>query len=80
MFWYTYILRCFDNSYYVGITNDLKRRVTLHNNRKGSRYLFSRLPVELIFSEKYINKSRARKREIQLKGWSRIKKEDLIKG
>jgi putative endonuclease len=79
MFWYTYILRCFDNSYYVGITNNLEKRIILHNIGKGSKYLLSKLPIRLIYSEKYINKSEARKREIQLKGWSRIKKENLIK-
>lgn len=77
--WYIYILLCKDKSYYIGITNDLEKRVILHNAGKGSKYLFSKLPVTLLYSEKYINKSEARKREIQLKGWSRIKKENLIK-
>ncbi|VVA43268.1 GIY-YIG nuclease superfamily protein [Candidatus Roizmanbacteria bacterium] len=80
MFWFTYILICKDKSYYVGITNDLQKRVLLHNSEIGSKYLLSKLPVTLIYSEKYINKSEARKREIQLKGWSRVKKESLIKG
>lgn len=80
MCWYTYILRCFDNSYYVGITNDLEKRVILHNSGKGSRYLLSKRPVILLYSEKYINKSEARKREMQLKGWSRLKKERLMNG
>ncbi len=79
MSWYTYILFCKDKSYYVGITNNLEKRVTLHNTGKGSKYLFSKLPVILVYCEKYINKSEARKREIQLKGWSRTKKENLIK-
>lgn len=78
--WFTYILLCNDNSYYVGITNDIEKRMILHNTGKGSKYLISKLPAKLIYSEKYINKSEARKREIQLKGWSRIKKEKLIKG
>jgi len=80
MSWYIYILLCKDKSYYVGITNDLEKRVILHNAGKGSKYLLSKLPVTLLYSEKYINKSGARKREIQLKGWSRTKKENLIKG
>jgi len=78
--WFTYILLCSDNSYYVGITNDLKRRLILHNTGKGSKYLLPKLPVTLVYSEKHINKSEARKREIQLKGWTRVKKEKLIKG
>lgn len=80
MHWFIYILSCSDNSYYVGITNNLKRRETLHNLGKGSKYLLSKLPVKLIYSEEYPDKSSARKREIQLKGWSRIKKEKLIQG
>jgi len=80
MFWFTYILLCSDSSYYVGITNDLEKRVILHNSGKGSKYLLSKLPVKLVYSEKHINKSEARIREIQLKGWSRIKKEKLING
>ena len=79
MLWYTSILLCKDKSYYVGITNDLEKRVALHNSGKGSKYLLSKIPVMLIYSEEHINKSEARKREIQLKGWSRIKKEKLIR-
>ena len=80
MLWYTYILLCNDKSYYIGITNNLEKRIILHNTRKGSKYLLSKLPVKLLYYEKYPNKSEARKREIQLKGWTRIKKEKLIKG
>ncbi len=78
--WHTYILICRDKSYYVGITNDLERRLALHNFGKGSKYLLSKLPVALVYSEEYPDKSTARTREIQLKKWSRIKKETLIKG
>jgi len=80
MLWYTYILLCNDKSYYIGITNNLEKRIILHNTRKGSKYLLSKLPVKLLYYEKYPNKSEARKREIQLKGWTIIKKEKLIKG
>lgn len=80
MEWYVYILRCVDNSYYVGITNHLQKRIDLHNSKKGSIYLLSKLPVKLEYSELWPNKSEARKREIQIKGWTRIKKEKLING
>lgn len=80
MFWFTYILLCSEKSYYVGITNDLQNRIALHNSGKGSKYLLSKLPVKLLYFEKYTNKSEARKREIQLKGWTRVKKEKLISG
>jgi putative endonuclease len=66
--WYTYILLCNDKSYYIGITNDLKKRLILHNTSKGSKYLLSKLPVKLLYYEECPNKSEARKREVQLKG------------
>ena len=78
--WYFYIVRCADSSYYCGIMNDLEDRVKEHNLGKGARYTSGRRPVSLIYSEKYNNVSEARKREEQIKGWSRDKKEQLIKG
>lgn len=80
MVWYVYLVRCVDNSYYVGITNHLQKRINLHNSGIGSIYLRSKLPVTLVYHEPWENKSLARKREIQIKGWTRIKKEKLIKG
>ncbi|MDP3955031.1 MAG: GIY-YIG nuclease family protein [bacterium] len=80
MSWYVYILRCSDNSYYIGITNHLQERVYAHNSKKGSIYLRTKLPVKLLYSELWPNKSEARKREIQLKGWTRKKKKMLICG
>lgn len=80
MSWYTYILTCKDGSYYVGIANNLERRVALHNSGRGSKYLLSKLPVALIHSEELPDKSSARIREIQLKGWTGQKKKKLIKG
>lgn len=80
MVWFVYIVQCFDKSYYVGITNHLQKRIVLHNTGKGSIYLQSKLPVKLLYHEPWENKSRARKREIQIKGWTRIKKEKLING
>lgn len=80
MIWFVYILLCSDNSFYIGITNDIPKRVILHNSGKGSKYVRSKLPAKLIYSEKYSSKSEARKKEIQLKGWTRIKKKLLIEG
>ena len=78
--WFFYILRCRDNSLYSGITNNLDARLKEHNRGTGAKYTYSRRPVILIYSEKYDNATEARKREEQIKGWSRIKKENLIKG
>jgi len=80
MKWYFYILRCVDNSYYCGITNNLKDRLREHNNGEGAKYTKTRLPVEMIYFEEFPDKSSACKREIEVKGWSRKKKEILARG
>lgn len=74
-----YILRCADNSYYIGITNDVERRLAEHQEGKHENsYTFARRPVKLLYFEYYTNKLQASLREKQLKGWSRAKKEALI--
>jgi putative endonuclease len=78
--WFFYIVRCRDGSLYSGITNDLEGRIEEHNRGTGAKYTFPRRPVTLVYSEKYGNASEARKREVQIKGWSRYKKEQLING
>ena len=77
--WHVYILKCKDDSYYVGLTTAIVRRLKEHC-AKGCHHTASRLPVKLVYSEEYSDRSIAAKREKQLKGWSRIKKEYLIDG
>jgi putative endonuclease len=76
--WYFYIVRCRDNSLYSGITNNIEHRIKEHNNGTGAKYTFSRRPVKLVYSEKQDNATNARKREAQIKGWPKIKKEQLL--
>jgi len=76
--WYLYILKCSDGTLYVGITTDVTKRVDRHNQKKASRYTRMRLPVELVYQEPHPDKSSARKREIQVKNWTRAKKVALI--
>lgn len=78
--WFLYILRCQDNSFYIGITPDIKARLAKHNQGKGAHYTKARLPVRLVYTEKLLNKSAALRREIQLKKWRKGKKEQLIQG
>lgn len=78
--WFVYIVRCSDGSYYPGISPDVGKRVKLHNSGKGSHYTAAHRPVVLVYAKKFLSKSEARKREIQIKGWSRQKKEKLIRG
>ena len=76
--WYTYILLCLDGSYYTGITNDLDYRLSLHNQGIAAQWTKVRRPVKMIYAEKHPDKSSARKREIEIKGWRRDKKEALF--
>ncbi len=76
--WFIYILKCADNSLYTGLTNNLKQRLIDHNNGKGAKFTRSRLPVLLKYFEPFPSKSEARKRESQIKKWSRSKKLALI--
>jgi putative endonuclease len=75
---FVYLLRCGDNTFYCGYTNDLKKRVKAHNEGKGAKYTKKRLPVYLIYYEKFLTKSEAMKREYQIKQLSRKEKEELI--
>ncbi len=78
--YYVYILKCSDNSYYIGITNNVDQRVAQHNEGYDHQsYTYTRRPVELVYSEMFTEVLQAIAREKQIKKWSRIKKEALIK-
>ena len=78
-YFFTYIVECADKSYYVGFTNDIKRRIDEHNEgRYLQAYTFSRRPVRLVYYEKFLLAEYALKFEKQIKGWTRKKKEALI--
>ena len=77
--WLVYILRCADGSLYTGITNDLIRRCKQHNAGIASRYTRSRLPAVLVYQESHSSQSMALKRELEIKSFSRQKKESLIR-
>jgi putative endonuclease len=78
MDWFFYILKCKDGSLYSGITNDLLKRLTAHNQGKGAKYTRSHRPVSLAYWEIFSDKSKARTREIEVKHWEREKKIELI--
>jgi predicted GIY-YIG superfamily endonuclease len=81
MNWYVYIAKTHTGRYYTGITTNPLKRIIKHNRGKGSQLARQQGPFKLIFlSKPFPNKSEARKREIQIKGWSRKKKEKLING
>ena len=78
--YYVYMLRCSDGSYFVGHTNDLEDRPAAHERGAIEGYTLSRRPVELVFSDRFSTRLEAFHRERQIKGWSRARKEALIKG
>lgn len=80
IFAYTYILECANGEYYVGSTIDIERRLAEHQAGLGGRFTSTHLPVKLIYTEKYQTIEQAFRRERQLHGWSRAKKEALMKG
>lgn len=79
--YYFYIVRCSDNSLYCGQTNNLERRITQHNSNssKSAKYIRAKKPVELVYFEKYSTLQEAMRRECEIKKWTKIKKEDLVK-
>lgn len=77
---YTYILECANGQYYVGSTNDLARRLKEHQAGIGSKFTKAHLPIKLVYKEQYQTIEQAFYRERQLHGWSRAKKEALIRG
>jgi len=80
MSFYVYMLRCADGSYYVGHTDNLEERITKHERGEIPGYTRTRRPVRLVFADEFPTREQAIARERQIKGWSRAKKEALIKG
>ena len=77
--YFVYILECRDKTLYTGITNNLEKRIKDHNESKiGAKYTSGRRPVVLKYFEKVSNRSKALKREIEIKSWTRRRKLDLI--
>jgi len=76
--YFVYILKCADNTFYTGITNDLENRIIAHNSGKGAKYTCGRTPVVLIYKELCESKSSALKREHEIKKMNRKGKLKLI--
>ena len=78
--YFVYIVKCSDGSYYTGVTSNLERRLNEHNSGSIKGYTSERLPVDLVYSNRFGNINDAIGAEKQIKGWSRAKKRALIKG
>ena len=77
--WYLYILFCNQKTFYIGITDNIEKRLKQHKN-KESFYTKKFFDIELVYTEEYIKRSNAENREKQLKKWSIAKKKALIIG
>jgi putative endonuclease len=71
---FLYVLRCRDGTLYTGYTNDLEKRLAVHNNGLGSKYVRSRLPAKLVLSKAFPTKSEAMKAEAYFKRLPRKEK------
>ena len=78
MVWKVYIVKCSDNTFYTGITNNIKLRLDTHNEGNGAKYTKNRLPVFLVYLESVANRSNALKREMEIKKLNRSQKINLI--
>ncbi len=76
--WFTYIIECKDKTLYTGVTTDIERRFLEHKNKKGGKYTRSHQVQRVVYMESCLTMSEALKRERQIKGWRREKKEKLI--
>jgi tRNA/rRNA methyltransferase len=77
---YVYILRCSDDSYYTGHTDNIENRLVEHQSSNNFSYTASRLPIDLVFLQEFMTRDEAINAEHQIKRWSRNKKIALING
>jgi putative endonuclease len=73
-----YVLTCRDGSFYGGYTNNLERRIKLHNDGMGAKYTRGRGPVKLTYFKGFDNKSEALRAEYQFKHLTRKKKMEFL--
>ena len=78
MIWILYMLECSDHSIYTGITNNIEKRIKMHESGKGAKYLRGRLPIKLLHKEVFLSRSDASKREILIKKMNHKEKRKLI--
>lgn len=75
---YVYLLRCRDGSLYCGWSTDVSRRVAVHERGRGSRYVASRLPVQIVFVRPMADAGEARREEARIKRLTRAQKLALV--
>ena len=76
-YFFVYMLKCSDGSYYVGHTDNLEKRLSEHQSGAYKGYTSTRLPVQLVFAQTFTSRDEAFVAERKIKKWSRPKKEAL---
>ncbi len=74
-----YLARCADSSLYAGTCVNVQEREEKHNAGTGAKYTRSRSPIKIIYWEEFDTLSAARKREAEVKKWTKDRKEGLLK-
>ena len=74
------MLRCADGAYYIGHTEDLERRIAQHQSGEVPGFTINRRPVMAVWAQAFETREEALANERRVKGWSRAKKEALIRG
>ncbi len=77
--YYVYLLECADATIYTGVTTDVARRFSEHQQGSGARYTRARKACRILYAEKQKTRSLAQKREAEIKSWPRAKKLELIR-
>lgn len=78
MSWWVYLLECGDSTLYTGITNDVQRRLAMHQAGRGARYTRGRGPIRLLWQEPWPDRASASRRELEVKRLSRAAKLTLV--
>lgn len=78
MTYYTYIVECSNGSYYTGWTDNLQKRITMHNQGVGAKYTRAHRPVSLVAYWQFSSRSEAMKEEWRIKRLTRIQKQLLL--
>ena len=78
-FW-VYMVHCADQTFYVGHSDNLERRIAQHEAGVTPGYTQTRLPVKLVWHEYFATRMEALEAERKIKGWSKAKKLALIRG
>ena len=78
--WSVYIIQCRDQTLYTGITNNLTKRLEMHESGRAAKYTKGRGPFKLVYQEFFENRSISTKRESEIKKLTKEDKNSLIEG